>query len=332
VTGATIFGCAGARLSPEEKSFFRDAAPFGFILFARNLETPDQIAALTAELRDCVGRNAPILIDQEGGRVARLRPPAWLDWPAALDQMQKTAPEHAARAMWLRYRLIADELMAIGIDTNCAPLADVPAKGVHEIIRNRCYGEDVASVTEAARAVADGLLAGGVLPVLKHIPGHGRPVADSHLELPEVDAEATCLRAVDFAAFAALADLPMGMTAHVVYHAFDARPATQSPVMMDLIRREIGFDGLLMTDDLSMQALSGDMATRTRASLTAGCDVVLHCNGTMAEMAEVADHADGLTGKAADRAAQALAARRVPDEIDRVALLAEYHRLTMLPS
>ena len=202
MAGAAIFGCLGTVLTPDEKQFFRDADPWGFILFARNLQTPDQIRALTGEMRESVGRDAPILIDQEGGRVQRLRAPHWQEWLAPLAQMGITRPERSSRAMWLRYRLIADELLALGIDANCAPMADVPTQNVHAIIRDRCYGYDVNTVVPAARAVADGMLAGGVLPVLKHIPGHGRPVADSHAELPQTDASADQLREVDFAAFA----------------------------------------------------------------------------------------------------------------------------------
>lgn len=332
MAGAAIFGCLGTRLSPDEKQFFADADPFGFILFARNLETPDQIRALTREMRDCVGRDAPILIDQEGGRVQRLRAPHWQEWLAPLAQMGLTRAEQSSRAMWLRYRLIAHELMALGIDANCAPMADVPTDGVHAIIRDRCYGRDVQTVVPAARAVADGLLAGGVLPVLKHIPGHGRPVADSHLELPRTDASADQLRAVDFAAFAGLRDLPMAMTAHVVYSAFDGQNcATLSPTLIGLIRDEIGFDGLLMSDDISMNALSGSFRDRSRGALAAGCDVILHCHGHMHEMIEVATAAGDLSKVAANRAARALEFRRPPGEIDRAALLAELADLIMLP-
>ncbi len=329
--GATIFGCLGTRLSEDEKRFYCDADPWGFILFARNVETPDQIRALTAEMRASVGRDAPILIDQEGGRVQRLRAPNWLEWLPALDQMTCTKLGRADRAMWIRYRVIADELRALGIDVNCAPMLDVPTPQVHEIIRNRCYGQDVQTVVTAGRAVADGLLAGGVLPILKHIPGHGRPTADSHLELPRTDALAKDLRAVDFATFAGLADLPMAMTGHVVYEAFDAeRCATLSPVVIDLIRGEIGFDGLLMSDDISMNALAGGFTERTRGALDAGCDLILHCHGHMNEMVEVANEAGRLGVIGAARAANALGFRQVPDEIDRTALLAELDDLLMV--
>lgn len=331
MTGAYIFGCQGLELSAAEAAFFRDADPFGFILFARNLETPDQIRALTADLRDAVGRDAPILIDQEGGRVARLRPPDWLGWMPPLEQMASTRAGQGARAMWLRYRLIADELRALGIDTNCAPIADVPGPGVHAIIRDRCYGGDVDTIAAAGRAVADGLLAGGVLPVLKHIPGHGRPGVDSHIELPRTDASLDDLMTVDFEAFRRLADLPMGMTAHVVYEALDAQNcATQSPDVIAVIRNEIGFGGLLMSDDLSMHALQGSFAERTWRSLDAGCDVILHCHGDPGEMAEIAAEAGAMRAFSARRAAAALSCRQVPGEIDRTALLAELDGLIML--
>lgn len=331
MTGACIFGCNGLVLSAAEAAFFRDADPLGFILFARNLETPDQIRVLTNALREAVGRDAPILIDQEGGRVARLRPPDWLGWKPALEQMACTKAGQGTRAMWLRYRLIADELRALGIDTNCAPIADVPAPGVHAIIRDRCYGGDAGTVAAAGRAVADGLLAGGVLPVLKHIPGHGRPTADSHIELPRTDAALADLKAVDFEAFRRLADLPLGMTAHVVYEALDAENcATHSHDVIAMIRHEIGFDGLLMTDDLSMQALKGSFAERTRRALDAGCDVILHCHGDPGEMAVIATEAGAMSPKAALRAEAALALRQVPGEIDQTALLAELDGLFML--
>jgi len=325
--GAFIFGCEGTELTPRERRFFRDADPWGFILFARNIDTPDQVRALTASLRETVGRNAPILIDQEGGRVARLRPPQWQGWLPALEQMALTKPGRGGRAMWLRYRLIAAELRALGIDVNCAPIADIPTASVHPVIRNRCYGGDAETVTAAARAVADGLLAGGVLPVLKHIPGHGRPMADSHVDLPRTDAPADTLRAVDFAPFRGLADLPLGMTAHVVYEAFDRDTcATLSPLMVGLIRDEIGFDGLLMSDDISMQALSGPLGARARDALWAGCDVVLHCNANGAEMQAVASESGTMTDAAIARATRALDRRvSAPDTLQSVAPLHSRH-------
>lgn len=320
--GAAIFGLGGLVLTPDEREFFASADPWGFILFARNVDTPEQMRALCADLRDCVGREVPIFIDQEGGRVARMRAPHWREWPPALED---AVGPNAARRLWLRYRIISHELRAVGVDGNCAPLADIATEATHPILTNRCYGHDAARVADNARAVADALLRGGVLPVLKHIPGHGRVSADSHLELPATDATIDDLNASDFKAFAQLSDLPLGMTAHVVYSALDATaPATQSPVVLDHIRSQIGFDGLLMTDDLSMQALDGDMTSRARRSLDAGCDLVLHCNGDMAEMGAVADAAGRLGPQAARRADAALTRRKSPEPVDIDALITEY--------
>ncbi len=331
MSGATILGCSGLQLLPDEAAFFHDADPWGFILFARNVQDPDQVRALTAALRDAVGRDAPILIDQEGGRVQRLRTPHWQEWLPPLDHMQQ-AGEKADRAMWLRYRLIAAELHDLGIDVNCAPMADVAGPETHDFLRNRCHGDTVETVVPAARAVAEGLLAGGVLPVLKHIPGHGRATADSHLDLPVVATDAETLRATDFRAFQALNDLPLAMTAHIVFSAFDDAPATCSPAMMRLIREEIGFTGLIMSDDVSMQALSGGMGDRTRASLSAGCDIVLHCNGQRAEMEQVVDAAGQMTDVAQNRADAALARRQPPELADLAALKAELESLTGAPT
>ncbi len=322
--GAAIFGCAGPVLLPAERAFFRDADPFGFILFARNVEDPDQLRRLTAELRHSVGRDAPVLIDQEGGRVQRLRAPHWHDWDPPYDTVAAAGSlEQAARLMRLRAEVIAAELSAVGIDANCAPVADVAFAQTHPFLRNRCYGSDPGTVAVVARAVADGLLAGGVLPVVKHLPGHGRSTLDSHLALPTVTAGLEELRATDFAPFRALADLPMAMTAHLVFAAIDpGLPATQSPEMIRLIRREIGFEGLLMTDDLNMEALAGTLAERTARSMAAGVDIALHCKGDLAEMKSVAAAAGRMTPAAMERGRAALAMRRkvVPDV---AALLAE---------
>ena len=307
--GATIFGCAGPVLLPEERAFFREADPFGFILFARNIETPEQVLRLTSSLRNAVGRDAPILVDQEGGRVQRLRAPYWREWAPPLDTVLAD-PATAAERMRRRMAVIGAELRAVGIDANCAPLADVARDGTHPFLRNRCYGTDPETVAQVARAVADGLMAAGVLPVLKHMPGHGLSHLDTHLELPVVDLGIDDLRAVDFAPFQALNDLPMAMTAHLVFQALDPdRPATQSPVMIRLIREEIGFGGLLMTDDLNMQALAGTLRERTTRSIAAGCDIALHCKGDLAEMQEVATAAGQMGPAAQDRARAALAAR-----------------------
>jgi beta-N-acetylhexosaminidase len=325
--GATIFGCAGPTLGRDEAAFFAEADPWGFILFARNVESPAQLRRLTADLRAAVGRDAPVLIDQEGGRVQRLAPPQWRAWPPPLDDCA-AAGAAAGRAMELRYRIIAHELRGVGIDVNCAPCADIAGHGTHPFLRNRCYGETVATVAAAARGVARGLIEGGVLPVLKHIPGHGRATADSHHDLPRVDASREDLAATDFAAFRALADLPMAMTAHVVYPALDPEAcATLSPAAVAAIREEIGFRGLLMSDDIGMGALAGPIAARSAAAIAAGCDVVLHCSGDLSEMQAVASASGRLTPAAAARAAAALAARRAPGPIDIAALQAELETL-----
>ncbi len=323
-TGAAIFGCAGPRLLPDEAAFFREADPYGFILFARNIETPDQVRHLTGAMREAVGRDAAVLIDQEGGRVQRMRAPHWAEWDPPLDTvMAAGSVETAARMMRLRARVIAAELRSVGVDANCAPVADVACDLTHPFLRNRCYGTDAPAVTVVARAVADGLLAGGVIPVVKHMPGHGRSQVDTHMDLPVVTATAEELAAVDFAPFRALADLPMAMTAHLVFSAYDdALPATQSPRMIRVIREEIGFQGLLMTDDLNMEALAGTLAERTARSLGAGVDIALHCSGDMVEMQEVAAAAGVMTAAARMRGERALTVRREV-EADIPALMAE---------
>lgn len=324
--GATILDAEGLRLSADEISLFRDTNPFGFILFARNIDSSDQIRALCDDMRTAVGREAPILIDQEGGRVQRLRAPLWREWLPPLDHVAR-AGEAAERAMFLRYRLIAAELRDLGIDTDCAPMADLAGEATHPFLKNRCYGSDPETVARLARAVADGLMAGGVLPVLKHIPGHGRATQDSHFDLPHVAAGAEELDDTDFAAFRMLNDLPMGMTAHLVYEALDDLPATLSPTVMSMIREQIGFDGLIMTDDISMKALKGDLADLSRASLEAGCDVVLLCNASLDERSAVAEAAGEMTETAQTRAEAALAARQTPEPLDIQAAEDELSRL-----
>ncbi len=320
--GATILDADELRLRSDEKALFRDVNPFGFILFARNIDTPDQVRALCGDLREAVGRDCPITIDQEGGRVQRLRGPHWREWLPPLEQVQG-AGEGAAEAMYLRYRIIADELRALGIDSNCAPLVDVAGPDTHPFLQNRCYGFEADAVAEIGRAVADAHLDGGVLPVVKHIPGHGRAVVDSHLDLPAVDADPEDLSDTDFAPFRALNDLPMGMTAHLVYSRLGNGPATTSSTVMQIIREDIGFDGLIMTDDISMKALSGSLADIAKSSLSAGCDVVLHCNGTFAERVATAEAAGEMNEAAQDRAERALDARKTPDEVDIPALEAK---------
>lgn len=297
---AVIFGCAGLRLTDAERRFFANADPLGFILFARNVETPDQVRALVRDLRKTVSRaDAPILIDQEGGRVQRLRPPHWRDAPpaASFARIAEEDETRACLAAKLNARLIADELFDLGITVDCAPVLDVPVPGAHDIIGDRAYGDTPKRIAALGRAVAEGLIAGGVLPIIKHIPGHGRAMADSHLALPVVDAPLAVLTESDFAAFRLLVDMPWAMTAHVVYAAIDPeRPATlSSKVITDIIRGLIGFDGVLISDDLSMKALGGAYQDRAKAALAAGCDLVLHCNGDMAEMRAVAEGTAQLT-------------------------------------
>ena len=320
--GAAIFGCAGPVLLPQEHAFFRDFAPFGFIVFARNVENPDQLRRLTGDLRAAVGHDAPILVDQEGGRVQRLRAPHWREWSPPLDFVQ-AAGVNAARAMALRYRLIARELRATGIDANCAPVGDLITPRTHPFLKNRCYGTDPVMVSEIGLAVAKAHLAEGVLPVVKHMPGHGRSEVDTHHDLPTVHATQAELAAQDFAPFRALNQLPMAMTAHLVFAAYDSRPATQSPAMIKVIRDDIGFHGLLLTDDLNMQALHGNLASRTAASLAAGVDLALHCKGDFAEMQAVANAAGAMNAVTRHRATAALAARRPPEPVDIAELQAE---------
>lgn len=315
-SGAAIFGCEGPSLTASERDFFRDYDPFGFIIFARNVVTPVQLRKLTSDLCDAVGRQAPILIDQEGGRVQRLRAPHWREWTPPLEAIA-AAGDDAADMMALRSSLIAAELLDLGIDANCAPLADIASSQTHPFLRNRCYGDSVEGVTAIARAVAQAYLSMGVLPVAKHLPGHGRSVSDTHLELPTVSEDRNTLIQNDFAPFKALADLPMAMTAHIIFAAYDAvNPATQSAEMLRVIREVIGFGGLLMTDDLNMQALQGDLASRTARSIAAGCDIALHCKGDLAQMQQVAAAAGAMTPAAQSRAHAALAQRRAPKTVD----------------
>lgn len=314
-TGAAIFGCEGATLGKDEAAFFRDYDPLGFIVFARNVETPEQLRRLTADLRNVVGRDAMILVDQEGGRVQRLRAPHWREWLPPFDMVER-AGARAARAMELRSRIIAKELRAVGIDANCAPVADIAGPTTHAFLRNRCYADTVARVIEIATAVAEGHQAEGVIPVVKHMPGHGRSTADTHHDLPLVAASRAELTASDFAPFKALADLPMAMTAHIMFTAYDAdNPATQSWTVINTIRQEIGFNGLLLTDDLNMEALSGTLSERTARSMQAGCDIALHCKGDLAQMIEVAAAAGAMRADTLARARTALVRRGPPTDV-----------------
>jgi beta-N-acetylhexosaminidase len=316
-----IYGCAGPELSEGERSFFREAKPWGFILFGRNIVDRAQVRRLVQALRESIGdAAAPVLIDQEGGRVARLQPPHWKARAPAekFGALHDISAAAATEAAYLNARLIAHDLFELGITVDCAPVLDVPVDGAHVVIGNRAYARDPAVVVELGRAVIAGLVEGGVLPVMKHIPGHGRAGADSHLLLPRVSAPHAELSMSDFVCFRGLADCPMAMTAHVVFEDIDpVRPATTSArVIHEIIRGEIGFDGLLMTDDLTMKALTGTPGARARAALAAGCDVVLHCSGSLEEMQDVARETGPLDDIHGRRAAAALAHCVMPEEID----------------
>lgn len=329
---AFICGCSGLSLTGDEQSFLADERPWGLILFQRNCGDPDQVRDLVASFRDIVAQaDAPVLIDQEGGRVQRLKPPRWPAYPPGRRYGDLYARDggQGRRAAWLGARLIAADLAALGINVDCLPLLDVPVAGAHDVIGDRAYGEDVETVSVLAREAADGLLAGGVLPVGKHIPGHGRAHVDSHLELPVVDTPAEELDRIDFEPFRRLADLPLAMTAHVVYESLDpAVPATCSPeVVARIIRGAIGFDGCLMSDDVSMQALSGTISERVAALFAAGCDLALHCNGKLDEMQAVADGSPELAGEAKRRADRAMRALQAPQPLDEDAARQEFAAL-----
>ena len=328
---AFITGLAGSALSDQERGFLRDTQPWGFIIFKRNVASAASLRRLIDDCRSAVGREAPVLVDQEGGRVQRLGPPQWPSYPpgAVYGVLYDRDPEKGLVAAWLGARLIAADLANLGIDVDCLPLGDVPVAAADAVIGDRAYGNAPDKVAAIARVVADGLADGGVLPVLKHIPGHGRATADSHKKLPVVGADRETLDRTDFAAFRPLNALPMAMTAHVVFNAIDPlAPGTLSPLIVkDVIRDSIGFGGLLMTDDISMGALAGPLSERSAAAIAAGCDMVLHCNGEMPEMRAVAASVPELTGEAAHRAAAALAAKRPTASIDIAACRAEFYGL-----
>jgi beta-N-acetylhexosaminidase len=329
---AFITGLSGPTIAADERAFLRAAPPWGLILFKRNIRTPDQVSALVEDFRNIVGQaDAPVLVDQEGGRVQRLGPPQWPAYPpgASYGRLYDQDREQGLAAARLGGRLIAADLAALGITVDCLPIADVPVAGADRVIGDRAYGATPAKVAAIAAAITDGLSDGGVLPVLKHLPGHGRATADSHLELPVVGTDRATLESTDFSAFRPLAGLALGMTAHVVFTAIDPQlPATTSATIIgQVIRGFIGFDGLLMSDDLSMGALSGTLAERTRAAVAAGCDVALHCNGDLGEMDAVAGAVPELAGMAAKRAAAALAARRAPSPLDLAAARDTFARM-----
>lgn len=326
-----ITGVAGPALTGEERQFLKEARPWGLIVFKRNIEAPALLKALIDDFRSAVGWLAPVLVDQEGGRVQRLGPPHWPSYPpgAAYGLLYDRDKKGGLAAATLGATLMAADLRALGIDVDCAPIADVPVAGADPIIGDRAYGTEPAKVAAIAEAIAAGLLQGGVLPVLKHLPGHGRATADSHHKLPVVAADRATLETTDFAAFRPLKGLPLGMTAHVVFSAIDpVAPATTSvTIVREVIRDSIGFSGLLMSDDISMGALSGSIGERTKAAIAAGCDVALHCNGKMDEMLAVAAAVPRLTGAPARRAEAALTLRRPPAPIDVAARRAEFFNL-----
>ena len=329
---AMILGCASEALDDGECRFVTDVDPAGFILFKRNCEDPAQTRALIGALREAVSRpDAPVLIDQEGGRVVRLGPPHWRapPAPALLGALAEIDGAAGARAAWLNARLVAADLFTLGFTVNCVPVLDLRFAGASNVVGNRSYGADPRLVANLGRAVADGLDAGGIVPAVKHLPGHGRATADSHAVLPQVDAPLKALRARDFVPFHALRDVPVGLTAHVCYAALDpGRAGTLSAkVIGEAVRGAIGFDGLLVTDDLSMGALRGSVGQRAAVALSAGCDLALHCNGKRDEMEDVAAAVPRLAGRARERFDRMLAARSEPDAFDEADGLRELHAL-----
>ncbi len=331
-SNAMILGASGTSLTADEIALYRNERPWGFILFARNISEASQVADLVAAMRDAVGRpQAPVLIDQEGGRVQRIRPPLVEKYPAAaqLGALYLADKEAGLRAAWLMSRLHAFDLLKLGINVDCLPVLDVPVQGASNVIGDRAYGSDPQTVAAMGKAAADGLKAGGVLPVMKHIPGHGRGLADSHHDLPVVTASRAELEAHDFMPFRALKDELMAMSAHIVFTAIDPdQPATTSSrVIEDVIRGHIGFDGLLMSDDTSMNALKGTIAERARRIAGGGCDIILHCNGVMEEMRAVVAEAQPLQAAALRRAQRVEAAFGPGDGADEAALRQEFWAL-----
>lgn len=324
---ATIFGLASSRLSREEQAFFRDADPWGFVFYRRNVEDPEQLCWLTAELRETVGWDVPIFLNQGSGQGGRLGQPHWRDWLPPLEQVKQN-PRQAVRSMYLRYRLIAEELHAAGIDGNCAPVLDLAHADTYPSVKDCSYGDDVVRVVDIAGAVAEALVDGGVMPVAKHIPGLGRAESDPKEVLPRTCKKEKALRVSDFLAFQAVSGLPMALTAHVVFEDIDPEnPATFSPDVIDRIRGLIGFKGLLVADDISMPALPGGMAERVEMAMDAGCDVILHGSGDLNEMRAIAEAAGGLAQQAKFRAEDALNWRRDPQPVDIAALEDEFQSL-----
>ena len=330
---ATIFTCAGLELSPNEEAFFKDVDPFGFILFADNIESPDQIRRLTDSMRKCVDReDAPILLDQEGGRVARLQPPQWRETLPAKSYGDLALKEKAAalRATWINGRLLAADLYDLGINVDCAPVLDLSIPGAHDVIGDRSFGSEPAEVIDLARAFSDGLMLGGVLAMIKHVPGHGRAMADSHKELPTVDLPREELERTDFAPFKGLADVPLAMTAHILFPQIDPdRPATTSPIVInEIVRGYIGYQGLIVSDDVTMAALSGSDRERAERTRAAGCDIVLHCYAELAQMREIAEGSREMEEHSVARwAAAQEKVKNAPVAADLNALLREHSEL-----
>ncbi|WP_324806843.1 beta-N-acetylhexosaminidase [Sphingomonas sp. LY29] len=315
---AAIYGLAGKSMTADEAAFFRDAKPAGYILFARNCDTRAQTKALTDSIRDLEGHDGvPILIDQEGGRVARMRPPEWPAFPSgeAFDQLYRLAPSSAIEAARVNSRALGLMLHEVGVNVDCLPMLDVRQPGATDIVGDRALGSEPMQVASLGRAILDGLASAGVLGVIKHIPGHGRALVDSHKELPVVDADDAAL-SIDIEPFERLRDAAMGMTSHLLYTQWDAkRPASQSPVVIhDIIRQRIGFDGFLMSDDIGMEALAGDHGQRAAACVAAGCDAALHCDGKMENMIAVANAVPGLSPEGEARLSRAMAMRFTPDD------------------
>ncbi len=330
-SSAIIFGCEGLSLTAREVAFFRETRPWGFILFGRNIDSLDQVRGLVDQMRSVVGYAAPVLIDQEGGRVQRIKPPLTRKYPSGADlgAIYRMNRENGLRAAWLMSRLHGFDLFRLGINVDCLPVLDVPVPGSHDVIGSRAYGDNPTIVAEMGQAAAEGLKAGGVLPVIKHMPGHGRGFADSHHNLPIVEASLEDLKSHDFEPFRRMNNELMAMSAHVVYTAVDPdQPATTSQkAIRDILRGYIGFDGLLMSDDVSMNALAGSIGERTVNIISGGCDIVLHCNGLMDEMEAVAANAPVLSGKSLERASRVMAGFPAPDNADEDALALEFEAL-----
>tara|TARA_Y100001934_G_scaffold128390_1_gene155910 strand:+ start:434 stop:1480 length:1047 start_codon:yes stop_codon:yes gene_type:complete len=310
IPSPVIFGCIGTELTLAEIDLFQDCKPFGLILFEHNCNNPTQLSELISQFRETVGiRNAPVLIDQEGGRVARMKPPHWRLPPAAgvFSKIFERDKDIALRAAYLNARLIGKELSNVKISVNCLPVLDLPALGSHDVIGDRALGRDVKTISLLGEILCRGLMEEGVSPIIKHIPGHGRARVDSHKELPLVDASLEELKSTDFIPFKNLCHLPWAMTAHVVYSAIDDnRAATISPIVInEVVRSQIGFNGLVLSDDIGMEALSGNKGDRAQNILEAGCDLVLECSGKIEDMVEVASALPSMKEETTDRAERA---------------------------